>query len=164
MRAAFSESMVLRQKEVLVPREVELGTINTGGVSRCAKSFVFKGLRKLFLCTLLRKKIPFKQKPTAYGSAFSAGDITCLWGKGVFHFNLLWRHPMEKKGLGHSMDESIDKSMDVHTHVHTHTHTYTQAYTPHTCAYTHITTQTNAYMHAHICTCIHTYIHMWLCA
>lgn len=161
---------MLRQKDVLVPKEGELGTINTGGVSRCAKSFVFKGLRKLFLCTLLRKKLPFKQKPTAYGSAFSASDVTCLWGKGVFHFNLLWRHPMEKKGLRHSVDEPIDKSMDVHTHVHTHTHMHihtnihTGIHTTRVCLYTHLHTRTHAYMHGHTCTCIHTYIHMWLCA
>lgn len=136
------------------PQGRGVGTVNTGGVSRCAKSFVFKELRKLFLCTLLRKKIPFKQKPAAYGSAFSASDITYLWRKGLFHFNLLWRHPMEKKGLGHSVDESIDKSVDVHTHVHTQTCTHI-----HTHVLTHIPAHTNTYIHARIlCTCMHMYV------
>lgn len=58
-----------------------MGTVRTVRAFRHAKPLIFKGLKELFSCALLRKKVYFKQKLTAAVSVFLAGDIICLGGK-----------------------------------------------------------------------------------
>lgn len=43
VRTAFSEIILLEQKEVSTPREAEAGTVQTGRVFRCAKALHFQG-------------------------------------------------------------------------------------------------------------------------
>lgn len=43
VRTAFSEIILLGQKEVSTPREAEAGTVQTGRVFRCAKALHFQG-------------------------------------------------------------------------------------------------------------------------